>query len=199
MPLFPQEADVIAAMIDPQFNQVLAQYDFGKYPANSYQAFKNTFSALPPNNNQISDALLWKWGHWGKPNYPQHHKNLIVEVSNLWGIFAASSATTNPQDTFNWWHTKLGRNTTYITTAYITHLVHHHAPLPIIDQHNFRAMNFLKSQVREAYGYKKKPSNWDDIQNLKQFMTELLRALPNRNFGELDRFLMMYGRSHVPR
>ncbi len=198
MPLTKNEATQIATQINPLFNQVLGQYDFGKYPAQTYTSCKVAFSTLRANNNTISDALLWKWGHWGKVNYPQHHKDLIAEVSNLWGRFAASAATTNPRDTFNWWHDHLGRNTTYITAAYITHLVHH-THLPIIDQHNFRAMNFLKSNVRQAYRHKKKPSNWSDIQNLKQFMDELLKELPGRSFEELDRFLMMYGRHHAPR
>ncbi|MBU6206012.1 MAG: hypothetical protein KJS45_11570 [Bacteroidetes bacterium] len=31
----------------------------------------------------------------------------------------------------------------YITIAFITHLVHHSKGIPIIDQRNFRAMNYF--------------------------------------------------------
>lgn len=198
MPLTLPEENRIAVLINPIFADVLAQYDFGKYPANSYQSFKNTFSKLPPKNGQISDALLWKWGKSGQNNYPQSYTNLIAEISGHWGDFVRSGATATSQETFEWWNKTLHRKTTFITEAYITHLVHH-TQLPIIDQHNFRAMNYLKSKVRVGYRYKKKPSNWNDIQSLKQFMDMLLRKLPNLSFGDLDRFLMMYGRNQVPR
>ena len=115
-----------------------------------------------------------------------------------WGRFVEATAVANPLDTFEWWNDQLDRTTTYITAAFITHLVHHHKKFPIIDQHNYRAMNFFKSKVRSAHCYKKKPSNWEDIQSLKQFMETLLKELPDRGFGELDKFLMIYGKS-LPR
>lgn len=197
MPITLTEANQIVRKISPILPTIVEEYDFGKYPAGDYNVLKDQFAALTASRQNIEKALLWKWGHWGKPNFPQHHRLLISEIQELWDDFVESDAKKHPYDTFTWWLGKLGRPTTYITVAFLTHLVHHERPLPIIDQHNYRAMNALITSVRAGYSYKKKPSNWNDIELLKSFMVLLCERLPDVGFGDLDRFLMMYGRNHV--
>jgi hypothetical protein len=200
MPITKNETNQIVARIAPIFQQVLNEYDFRKYPAADYARFKASFTALANPNNDISDAMIWKWGHWGKPNYPQRHQDLITEIQGLWPQYVNSFKNNTSEQTFLWWRSHLNRQTTYITVAYITHLVHHQEPLPIIDQHNFRAMNSLLGCVRQPTRSKKKPSNWNDIIALKHFMTSIHAALPQqKTFSELDRFLMMYGRNYAAR
>ena len=198
MPLTQVEAVQVSELILEDFEQVLDEYSFEKYPAESYEEFKAIYSSLQENNNLIESSLKWKWGHWGKDNYPQAQQNLAAEIQREWPRYVASVKNPTAEQTFLWWKHTLNRNTTYITTAYITHLVHNTDPLPIIDQHNYRAINHLKSLVRSNHSSKKKPSTWNDIVLLKQFMQIVLPLLPGRNFGEFDRFLMMYGRNHVP-
>ncbi len=193
------DANKIAAYIQPVFLQVLNEYDFGKYPASDYQRFKMSFSTLNNQNPDIKDALIWKWGHWGKPNFPQHHKMLIEEIENLWPEFVMSDNCTSSSQTFEWWRKKLVKQTRYITVAYITHLIHHTEPFPIIDQHNFRAMNALIGYIYPKRKAKKKPSNWNDIVLLKSFIEHLCDTNLTCTYDELDRFLMMYGRNHVVR
>jgi hypothetical protein len=199
MPITQHETNLIVTKITPIFNQVINEYDFRKYPAANYEQFKNSFAALNNENNNITDAMKWKWGHWGKQNYPQHQKNLITEIMELWPQYVDSVNNNTSEQTFQWWERHLNRKTTYITVAYITHLVHYQEPLPIIDQHNFRAMNSLLGCIRQPMHLKKKPSNWNDIIVLKCFMTSILNVLPERNFNELDRFLMMYGKNYAVR
>jgi hypothetical protein len=193
------EANKIVARIEPIFQKVLDKYDFGKYPAANYDRFKTLFSSLNPPVDEIANAMIWKWGHWGKPDFPQSHKNLIAEIQMMWPQFVESGYSDTSARTFEWWRNRLNRQTTYITVSYITHLIHHAEPLPIIDQHNFRAMNSLIHWLRPEIEPKKKPSNWADIQSLKHFMTMLQAAKPSHSFSELDRFLMMYGRNCVGR
>jgi hypothetical protein len=193
------EANQIAESIAPIFQQVLDEYDFKKYPAADYSRLKISFSALTASHADIKDALVWKWGHWGKSNYPQHHRDLIAEVQDLWPSFVTSGFSNTSARTFEWWHSHIDRKTAYITVAFITHLVHHNEPLPIIDQHNFRAMNSLVGCLRRGNKPKRKPSNWNDIEILKSFMTQVTGALSGRHFSEVDRFLMMYGRNYVAR
>jgi len=193
------EASQIAERIAPIFPQVLNEYDFGKYPAAEYARFRAAFSGLTATLNDIQGALVWKWGHWGKSNYPQHHRDMIAEVHTLWPLYIASGVSTSSSNTFQWWYGRINRRTAYITVAFVTHLIHHNEPLPIIDQHNFRAMNSLLGCVRNGWRPKKKPSNWDDIASLKSFMVLLLGFLPGASFSELDRFLMMYGRNYAVR
>jgi hypothetical protein len=198
MSITTTEAQKVAKTIDPVFDQHLEKYNFDKYPAADYCRYKTSYSSFSNPNTDIHDSLILKWGHIGKKNFPQHQKQLIKDVEKLWPEFLSFEKRNASADTFQWWRKKLPK-TSYITVAYITHLVHHGEPLPIIDQHNFRAMNHLLGSIRSDYTIKKKPSTWDDIAELKLFMVAVLQCLPKRNFGELDRFLMMYGKSIKPR
>lgn len=198
MPVTEVEATQIVVRIGPVFQQILNEYDFRKYPAAEYARFKASFSRLNSPNRDIEDAMIWKWGHWAKPGYPQRQRDLVAEIRNLWTRFVASEFSDTSDRTFRWWRARLNRPTTYITVAYITHLVHHNEPLPIIDQHNFRAMNSLMGCLRPLMT-QKKPSNWNDIIMLRTFMSSILAVMPGRTFDELDRFLMMYGRNHAAR
>jgi hypothetical protein len=200
MNLSESETLKIVNFIHPIFEDCLKNYDFNKYPATAYDSFKESFSTLTLRNNAIWNALVWKWGHWNKNgNFPKHHKQLIQMVESNWPNFAKSQAALNARDTFEWWSIELSSKTRYITVAFITHLVHHDDPLPIIDQHNYRAMNSLTKRVRPDRIFKKKPSNWNDIEQLTEFMIGLKTHMPDRNFGEIDRFLMMYGRNLAER
>lgn len=198
MPITQEEANKIVAHVSPIFQQVVDEYDFSKYPAEELARFKALFSTFNPTNNDIKDAMIWKWGHWGKPNFPKHHKKLIDEIQTLWPQFVVSGCTIKPEDTFCWWLNKLGRKTTYISVAYITHLVHH-KELSIIDQHNYRAMNSLITWLRPNLMHKKKPSNWNDIISLNKFMSLIHAKLEGYTLSDIDRFLMMYGRNHAVR
>jgi hypothetical protein len=65
--------------------------------------------------------------------------------------------------------------------------------VPIIDQHNFRALNyFLNNSVLSPYA-KKNPSNWDDIECLKGFVSDISKSL-NKKGEEVDKYLMMFGK-----
>ena len=199
MPITHDEAVQISQIIIPIFDDVVADYDFNKYPADRYEEFQNVFPQLDPNNGLIEESLKWKWGYWNKPNYPGRQQQFVEEAQQHWVNYVNQNVNPTSAQTFNWWSNAFNRRTAYISVAYVTHLIHNAEPLPIIDQHNYRAMGAFKGQLRENHHHKKKPSNWNDIVLLKQFMQSLLPLLPNRGFGELDRFLMMYGRNHVAR
>lgn len=198
MKLTSHETDALVTLIEPIFEHHLSKYSFEKYPATDYATYKSAYSKKNAVNDEISASLAWKWGHFGKDNFPSKQKALIKRIEALWAEYVKLPNCTNAESTFNWWRVKLP-NTAYITAAYITHLVHHADPLPIIDQHNFRAMNSFIKQIRPDHEATKSPRNWEDISNLKHFMSALLEKLPGKSFGELDQFLMMYGRSIKPR
>lgn len=184
----------IAGEVQATYSKYFAQYSYTKYPAQDYQRFKQTFSAFKADV-EMASALLWKWGHWGKSSYPSKQATLITEISVFWGEYLkwvrALNEAPSPRDTFQWWSKKLGR-LRYITAAYLTHLVHPR-DVPIIDQHNFRAMNHLL-RIQQP---KKKPSDWSDIAQLKRFLTEATSRLQYAE-GDFDKYLMMYGRALKP-
>jgi hypothetical protein len=186
----------ITNYINQHFEYFLNQYDISKYPPSIYNTAKDKFASLCPDEKIITNALLWKWGHLGKDNFPDKQRQLIRKVINLWPYFITSIDTSDPQTTFFWWSRNLkeGNLKRYITVTFITHLVHHQK-IPIIDQHNFRALNYFSNNLIFSDSFKKNPSNWDDVIKLKQFMDNILTRLSNNNPEDLDKFLMMFGKS----
>lgn len=177
------------------FDCYLNQYDIKKYPLEIYKNAKRSFSSKSSTNNEIANALNWKYGNLGKNNFPKSHKSIIIEVEKLWKDFANSNAKDSPRSTFEWWKHRLsnGNSGRFITIAFITHLVHYRKNVPIIDQHNFRAMNYFLNNSILNSDSKKNPSNWSDIENLGRFISEVSKNL-NRKNEDTDKFLMMFGK-----
>ena len=193
IPINQTEAQQIAQFISFCFNEIYKKYNFKKYPKYVYNGCKIKFSALNAAKQDIYDALKWKYGHWGKSNFPAAHYTVIQDVQKLWPQFIKTGNHYPPHGTFQWWQSKWPK-TRYITVAFITHLIHHNSKIPIIDQHNFRAMNSLIAMVRKNHSHKKAPSSWQDILDLRDFMRTLLPYLNNVNVSDLDRFLMVWGK-----
>ena len=183
--------------INQHFYFFVNQYDENKYPPQIYHTVKKRFPSLSADEETIKLALEWKWGHIGKPNYPNNHKLLIKEIVGEWGNFINSNHDKkSPEKNFEWWKNKLGSksSTRFITIAFIIHLIHNEE-IPIIDQHNYRALNFFTNNLSLLSSFKKRPSNWNDIIILKEFTDTILPHLNNKNPQDFDKFLMMYGKS----
>jgi hypothetical protein len=181
--------------ISKVFDCYLNQYDSKKYPLEIYKNAKRSFSSKKSSNDEIANALNWKYGNLGKSNFPKSHKSLIIEVEKSWKYFADSKAKDSSRGTFDWWQQRLtnGKSGRFITIAFITHLVHHSKNIPIIDQHNFRAMNYFMNNSTLSPNAKKNPSNWEDIESLESFISEISKSL-KRKVDDIDKFLMMFGK-----
>ena len=183
--------------INQNFAHYLQQYDLGKYPVEIYETVKNKFSTLNVEEESIRNALEWKWGHTGKSNYPVNHKKLIKEITKSWKKFIVSKHDkSSAKKNFDWWKNNIDnpQSTRFITIAFIIHLIHNE-DIPIIDQHNYRALNFFSNNLKSSEKFKKKPSKWEDIMMLKQFTNEILPVLSNKSPQDFDKFLMMFGKS----
>jgi hypothetical protein len=183
--------------INQHFDFFVKQYDEKKYPPTIYNKAKKRFSSLTADAETIKLALELKWGHINKNNYPKTHKQLITEIINEWENFKKSNHDKKtPYKNFEWWKNKLGRKSSsrYITIAFIIHLIHNEE-IPIIDQHNYRALNFFSNNLSLSSDFKKRPSNWNDVINLKEFTDTILPNLNNTNPQDFDKFLMMFGKS----
>ena len=131
MQINPTQAQQIAQFISFCFNQISKKYNFKKYPQYVYNRCKLEFSALKPTNRYIHDALVWKYGHWGKSKFLPAHYTVIQDVQKLWPQFIKTGNHYPPHDTFQWWKNGIKRpKTRYITVAFITHLIHHKEVAP---------------------------------------------------------------------
>lgn len=190
-----KESSAICNAVLPIFDEHASKYDEKKYSPEIYECAKREFSARKPQNTQIENAIKWKYGKTNSSGITGSHEAIISEVRGLWSKYIDESGGFTAEQTFNWWSAAFKRNTTYITAAYITHLVHGAEGIPIIDQHNYRAMASLIRSVRPSFKVKSAPSNWSDITTLKNFMHSTQGRLAGRTLGDIDRFLMMYGKS----
>lgn len=181
--------------IKMEFDCYLKKYNSIKYPTDIYNDFIYAFRNLDPSGEQITNAINWKYGNLNKANSPNSHKAIIIEIKRAWPKFRIAKERYSELETFNWWKKKLakGSRKRFITIAFITHLVHKTKNIPIIDQHNYRAMNYLRNNFKFSSVTKKFPSGWEDIANLKDFISELSNVHVKKR-DDVDKYLMMLGK-----
>jgi len=195
--LTEDESTQLVLRVAALFQTHLNAFSAGKYPDLDYAGFLKAFAAPSTvDAAALRNALLWKYGHWNKSNYPQRHDQLIARVVELWADLVATLPAT-PSAVFTFLHMKSG--VPYVSAAFLTHLLFP-LDIPLIDQHNFRAMNQLIKAVRPGWTHRRLPSSYYDLLDLKAFLREILNywsrtrdAPPSTR--ELDKFLMAYGKS----
>ena len=196
--LTARESSAIVAKIRPAFVDTAARYDTKKYLPDVYKNVRAAFLAptLVPAE-VLQDALLWKYGHRGKSRIPGAHQRLISRLQQEWPRLA-HELPQSPDLAFAFLDARLGGATRFITVAFLVHLVFQEQ-IPIIDQHNFRAVNALIRHVRPTWRGKKKPSRYADVLLVAAFMASVSAAWGEEDPAtaptscELDRFLMVYG------
>ena len=196
----------IVKIIYPRFQYFVRQFDTKKFPTACYEKALEKFKApadLSPD--VLRNALLWKYGYLGKTAIPDHQHQLIEKIQKEWpALFKADTKfPTNPALAFKVLDQRFGpKKTRFITLAFLLHLLFPRH-VPIIDQHNFRAVNGLMSDIRVDWPPPKKtqkPSQYSDIECIADFTKSVLdvwarNALaPVPSAQEFDRFLMMYGK-----
>ena len=197
--LSADEARRIARAIRPSLREYADQYDRRKYWPSVYDSVRRRFGrgARVPKET-IRDALMWKWGHLGKPVIPSAHSALIVDIQKGWSETVADLPN-GPADAFAVLNERFGPQR-FVTIAFLLHLVRP-ADVPIVDQHNFRAVNWFMREVRPGWRMKAMPTRYRDLETVSTFMASVLTAwrqcmpvsAPSRR--TLDRFLMMYGKA----
>lgn len=192
------EARRIARMIVPDLQSYCMSYDTKKYWPTVYKevcaAFDCPKSVAP---DTLRDALLWKYGHLGKANYPRNHSTFIRDLQRLWPRFVKSGIV-EPGAVLRFFEQQSGRTKAFVTFAFLIHLLNQ-STLPIIDQHNYRAVNHFVKAVRRSWAVKKAPRHLDDLYLVRDFIAEIRKHWPQGerrpNARTLDKFLMMYGKS----
>jgi hypothetical protein len=197
--LTEEDASRIVEMIRPCFVRYLSEYDCKKYPPEVYMELVRSFrTADGVTDKTIRSAVIWKFGHTGKSHIPTSHEALISFLRKRWPEVSASSAG-SASEGFDRFIRVLGPGR-YITACFFLHLLRP-IEIPIIDQHNFRAINYYIGAVHPSHRNTRKPSKYADLVTLINFLNAIRSAwsaldpstVPSHR--ELDRFLMMFGRS----
>ena len=99
-PLSDAEALQVVRAIKPRFREFVLLYDTKKYWPDVYEGVLRQFGQpVSVSPVAIRDALLWKYGHLGKPAIPPAHEVLISQVQAGWTLIARSLPPT-PQEAF---------------------------------------------------------------------------------------------------
>ena len=143
-----EETDLIVARMRRCFKEYVAKYSEDKYPPAIYEELRRAFERpSEAADAHVRTAILWKFGHLRKKRIPSRHEELISSLQRQWP--ALSSTLSGPAEAvfMNLKHV-IGGSTRFITTAFFAHLLRPRE-IPIIDQHNFRAMNYYFRTVRQ--------------------------------------------------
>jgi hypothetical protein len=197
--LTSDEASRVIDLIRPCFDVYVRKYNERKYPSSVYRELLRAFSSPEKlTAADIRNALVWKFGHFGKANIPNRHEELILFVQQRWnGLSSALSGSTAA--TFDQLDAEINAKKRYITLTFLLHLLRP-SNVPIIDQHNFRAINYYVKLLRPLWRRKSNPSTYDDLTTLSSFLSSVISqwkathpsTVPSKE--KLDRFLMMFGK-----
>ncbi len=194
----------LVELVASEFPTYIDRYNEKTYPSHILINLRTQFAN--PNSvtaETITEALRWKYGRLGVPKFPRNlPRNLQGTINNtvgLWKNYVDAGAATEKSG-FDWWASHLPR-TSFISYSFIIHL---RTPqkTPIIDQHNFRAVQHCLERVGLAVKTIKRPHRWEHIVLVRDFMLLVLDqwknlggGIPKPSTDELDRFLMMYGKA----
>jgi len=191
------ESDIHALIRDvaSDFGHYVDQYEEKKYPPDELSRLRAAFAApVRVTHSDIEAALVWKYGHTGKANYPDHQRQLARRIAAAWPAHAIQPGTPIGE-AFHEWQALLGK-TTFITVCFLLHLANPDT-IPILDQHNFRSVNHHLKTPRP----KAKPSRLEDLALVGTFNELILQHWAGADVGasptasELDRYLMMHGKA----
>ena len=194
-----EEAVEVARAIAKDFHHYLRKYEEKKYPLTELAELRTAFSSLVLVTEAIiRRALIWKYGNWGKTRIPEAHERIAKKIAAVWRELPPGGNEVMAINLARWAH-KVSQ-TSFITGCFLFHLSDH-ANAPILDQHNYRAVNYYFKQVRPGWRGKAKPSKVEDLILVKDFMEAVLKnwsdhiSCPRPSPDKLDRFLMMFGKS----
>lgn len=185
--------------IEPELLLYANQNDEQKYPPAELIRLRRVFKK-PESvaKGDILAALVWKYGHTGKLNFPRRQRELAARIAEMWSDSPMRSSEP-PLETFQRWRTSLGQ-TSFVTICFLLHLVHSDA-LPILDQHNYRAVNRHLAAIHPDLNIKAKPSQFEDLLLVRDFDIAVLGGWERYSESEkptadiLDRYLMMRGKA----
>ena len=194
--LSDEQKKLISEKIGYFFDEIVLKYESKKYDENEYtelvEKYKNIKLIGPL---EIDRALAWKYGKT-LVNLPKNRKHQFTlnRVKDRWEEFTEKRITTG-EDIFQYWFETLP--TSFITAAFLAHLCKPN-DVPIVDQHNFRAVRYFLSEVKAESQLTKNPKTWAEIYLVKDFI-DTFSTTRCVSIRELDKYLMMFGKHVAPR
>lgn len=192
------ETGAVLRGVAAEFRHFVNMYDERKYPPAELDRLRIAFSRPETvTAAEIEAALIWKYGHTGKTNYPKRQRELGIRISGFWGAHAIRPGE-DPAAVLGRWQQLVGP-TSFVTLCFLLHLANS-GTLPILDQHNFRSVNFHLLQATGRPAQRSRLGRLEDLILVRNFI-ELVSGNWNARTGsstpssaESDRYLMMHGK-----
>ena len=196
--LTDSETGTVIRAVAANFQPFVNKYDERKYPPAVLDRLRASFRRSETiTRPEVEAALFWKYGHTGKTNYPDSQRKLANRIGELWAENAirpdedAESAITR-------WQRLLGP-TSFITVCFLLHLCRPDT-VPILDQHNFRSVNFHLTNATGRPPQRAAPRQVRDLTMVRDFISLVHENWPRWSNGktpsrtDIDRYLMMHGK-----
>lgn len=197
MHVHPHEAAAILPSVQCFFGLLVARYDEGRYPQDTYGGLLQQF-ANPQNIGlaQIESALRWKYARPHPQPLTGAHQQTINRLAGRWHYLLETQeheyqieALVDPDQPA----------TDFVSRAFLVHLISPN-DVPIIDRFNHRAVRWFIGMVRPSFPLGGLPQRYEDIVLVDCFMHQLLRVWGQDAppLTSLDRYLMMFGKHVAP-
>ena len=193
--LSEREAAAIIRNMQGDFRRRVAGYDTSKYPPGVLRFLRSRFSEGRVEQDVMDLALMWKFGHLHKPDYPAAHKKLAVRLMKRWEKAPLVRGVEQPL-VFDEWQRAFP--TAFVTLCFLQHLVEPKRT-PILDRFNLMAVGHHLSQVGSTIRVHKSPRTLSDLETVKAFINtvqerwQAVTKSPEPSFDEVDRYLMVLG------
>ncbi|GMV23511.1 MAG: hypothetical protein AMXMBFR57_34600 [Acidimicrobiia bacterium] len=192
----PAQARKLVELIQRDFDKVSEKYDTRKYPPGVLRLLRDRMSTGRAEAAAMELAVMWKYGHLGKPNYPASHKQL---ADRLWRQWQKAPLVRGPKqaEVFGAWQRAFP--TAFVTVCFLQHLVEP-ARTPILDRFNLKAVAHLLDQVGNDTRVNKAPRSLSDLEAVRTCISTVRRHWKSvtretaPSFDKMDRYLMMKGK-----
>jgi hypothetical protein len=196
--LSDSQIETVIRQISTDFQSFVELYDERKYPPEILEQLHRAFRGPGTiERAHVEAALMWKYGHSGKSNYPERQRKLATRIATLWKSNAIRSDEP-VEAAISRWQQILG-STSFITVCFLLHLCRPD-DVPILDQHNFRSVNFHLAHAAGGLASRATPRRVEDLLLVKDFIVVVRAnwstwlARPAPSIASIDRYLMMHGK-----
>ena len=190
--------------VGPIWDLVVNKYDSLKYSDTIYHNLIEKFSSNDISEDDINDAIRWKYGKVGQERIPDSHQKIIESFCPLIEELESLRAL-KVEDAFE----KLDsyHQASLVTKVFFTHLVFPNN-VPIIDVHNHRAARYFIKEYSHSEELKRQFKNKNLASSsklilsqsfaLKKLIDETMELF-GKPYKEVDMFFMMFGKLLAPR
>lgn len=205
MDLSKKQKNRISKKIGYFYEEIKLKYESKKYDEDKYAELRELFQDIGAIDEDVicedltDSALAWKYARTVDDLRANgQYTEVRYSLYDNWEEFKLKEWQERPSGKaiFNYWFEEVDYPISFITAAFIAHLCRPNQ-VPIVDQHNLRAVRYFLSDVNAENNLTQNPNTWEEIRTVKKFI-RTFSADRNVSVRDLDKYLMMFGKHVAP-